>query len=418
MSLKTNIRDGLANVMSGIGTGKDKATSGYYVDEYISDYELAAAYRHSWLARKIVDIPAEDATRKWRRWNADDSQADAIESVENRIDLKNRVRQAYVRARLYGVGYLYISTNRSPNKPLDSESETLNHVTVMDRGDLSVVEYERDTNSERFGQPAMYRVTNGTARIHPSRVVKFVERENIGGSLLQEDGGDSVLTAAWEAIRNADSTAANVASLVYEAKIDVYKIPELLQDCGTQEGEEGILNRISVANMGKSNHNALVLDKEEEYEQRNQNFGSLNEIMMSQYQLAAGAAHIPITRLVGQSAAGLNSAGDNEIREYYDEIQSTQNLKLSPAMRRLDELIINNALGTRPDNIDYEWRSLWQLDEQQQSEIAEKNANTIKALVESGVFPDEAIGDAAVEMLSQTGAMPGLQSAINRYFNS
>jgi hypothetical protein len=35
-----------------------------------------------------------------------------------------------------------------------------------------------------------------------------------------------VLTATLDAIKNADSTAANIASLVFEAKIDIIKVPQ------------------------------------------------------------------------------------------------------------------------------------------------------------------------------------------------
>lgn len=417
MSITTAIQDGLANVMSRMGTGKDKASHTHYAPEYITDYELTNAYRHSWLARKIVDIPAEDATRKWRVWDADPDEADRIEHLEARLDLQNKIRRAMQRARLYGIGYLYIGTNRNPSKPLDVTREELRHITIMNRDDLQIESIERDTTKPNFGQPRMYRSGHGSTLIHPTRVVKLVERESMSQFDSHDEAGDSVLLAAWDAIKNADSTAANVASLVFESKIDVFRIPELRQMCQSAQGEEDLFRRLMVANMGKSNHNALVLDENEGFEQKTQSFGSLNDIMLSQYQLAAGAAHIPVTRLIGQASSGLNNTGDREIREYYDEVQSTQNLTIGPALYFLDELIIHNALGYRPDSVGYSWCSLWQLDEQQQAEIAEKNSKTIQNLVDSDVFPVDALQQPAIEMLEKSGAMPGIKSAVDDYYN-
>jgi hypothetical protein len=36
----------------------------------INRAELENRYRSDWLARRIVDLPAQDATREWRQWAA------------------------------------------------------------------------------------------------------------------------------------------------------------------------------------------------------------------------------------------------------------------------------------------------------------------------------------------------------------
>ena len=63
------------------------------------------------------------------------------------------------------------------------------------------------------------------------------------------DWGDSVLQSTLDDVRNLDATKANVASLVYEAKIDVIKVPELLQRLQAQGTtyENLILQRIALA---------------------------------------------------------------------------------------------------------------------------------------------------------------------------
>ena len=60
------MRDGFQNMVANIGTPRDKAAGATYRMVRRADEELIAAYRTAWLPRKIVDIPAQDATRRWR----------------------------------------------------------------------------------------------------------------------------------------------------------------------------------------------------------------------------------------------------------------------------------------------------------------------------------------------------------------
>lgn len=50
------LTDRLANLVSGMGTAKDKSSSTRFHFTPISPGELEAAYRSNWIARKIVDV--------------------------------------------------------------------------------------------------------------------------------------------------------------------------------------------------------------------------------------------------------------------------------------------------------------------------------------------------------------------------
>ncbi|RQQ42012.1 anti-CBASS protein Acb1 family protein [Burkholderia stagnalis] len=65
-SARVRTGDALSNLVAGMMTSRDKrAHSKFRRDDIIDREELAAMYRHNWLARKIVDAPAEDMTREW-----------------------------------------------------------------------------------------------------------------------------------------------------------------------------------------------------------------------------------------------------------------------------------------------------------------------------------------------------------------
>ncbi|MDH2234556.1 hypothetical protein N5K37_32085, partial [Delftia tsuruhatensis] len=60
MGIIKNMADGLVNIVANLGTARDKAAHNQYVDTLLAGPALLAAYRNSWLARAIIDYPAED----------------------------------------------------------------------------------------------------------------------------------------------------------------------------------------------------------------------------------------------------------------------------------------------------------------------------------------------------------------------
>ena len=105
-----SIMDGLRNIVANLGTDRDKASHTHYFDTTIADDQLVAMYRTSAVARNVVDLPAEDATREWREWQADAEQITALEAEEKRLGLQGKTMQNLKRARLFGGAAIYIGT--------------------------------------------------------------------------------------------------------------------------------------------------------------------------------------------------------------------------------------------------------------------------------------------------------------------
>lgn len=417
-------RDTLTSLVSGLGTGRDKSATTFYTLPAVDPATLSTMYRASWLARKIVTIPALDATRKWRNWQADYEVIEKIETTERRLDVQRKVLAAKIRARLFGFAALYIGTGLGKSwMPLDPERlglDGIKFLNLLGRNDLQPGDIDRDPESEFYGTPAWYELqTRGATavplRIHPSRLIVFVgepvpDDEQLPA--LGTSGSDSVLTSILEAIKQADSVTANTASLVYEAKIDVIRVPDLMASLTDPEYEGRLLNRFSLAATAKGINGTLLLDKEEEYEVKSPSFGTLPQLVMTFMEIVAGAADIPVTRLLGQSPSGLNSTGEGDMRNYYDRISSLQELELTPAMATFDECLIRSATGARDESIYYTWAPLWQITEKERADIGQIDANTIKTLNDTGLFPQEALAKAAVNRLTEDAILPGFDDAI------
>lgn len=423
MGKLAQIKDGLVNLVANLGTPRDKAASTFYALPTLSEQEADNAYRGTWLARKVIDIPAMDSCRKWRGWSADQKQITALEAEEKRLGLQQKVLRAMIRARLTGGAALYIGTGQSdPMLPLKPESigkGGIRHINVLSKRVLQAGELDLDPESPGYGLPAFYTLSSGTAgqvQIHPSRLVILHGAEKPDPEAGINNGwGDSVLLAMSKAIKDADSTAANIASLVFEAKVDVIKIPNFMSMLADEEYERQVLRRLQLAAMAKGINGALLLDAGEEYEQKQAQFGGLVDLLMGFMQLTAGASDIPMTRLLGQSPGGLNASGESDLRNYYDRISSNQELMLQPALQVLDECLIRSALGSRPAEVFYNWRSLWQTTDTERANIGKTTADTIKTIAETRLLPDDVLTTVAVNMLTEAGVAPGLESEMLVY---
>lgn len=417
------IKDGLQSLTAELGTSRDKATSvSYKVNEY-SEHDLVSAYRTSWLARKIVDIPAQDSTREWRAWKGEEDQIEKIEEEEHRLGLQAKAMRAATLGRLYGAAYLYYDLGDDPSKPINLErvkTGGLRFITVLTHQQLVAGEYDQDPLSPTYGQPQWYDTANsssGTQRVHPSRVVRFGGYPRPEQELLMDARDDSVLVSLLDAVKQFDSTAANIASLVFEAKIDVIKVNGLMNMAGNPYEEQKLLERYRLAAVAKGNNGMLLLDGEnEQYEQKAYSFSALSDIMDRFSQNSAGAADIPMTRLFGRSPGGMNSTGDSDLRNYYDRIKADQNLKLRPALANLDECLIRSALGSRPEEIHYLWNSLWQVSDKERSDLGTATVGMVKSLKETGLLPDEVLAKVTVTALTEDGVLPGLESEYATFF--
>ncbi len=425
MGFKQFLSDKLVNLVANLGTERDKAAHSGYALPILTDEQMLAAYRGSWLPRKIVDIPALDACRRWRGWQASKEQIQAIEAEEKRLALVAHIRTAMIRGRLFGGAAVFIGTgDRDTSTELRPDrigKGGVKYLTVMSRRQLQATEIERDVMSPLYGKPKAYRLAGSQVAIHPSRLVVFQGAEHADPELVQGEAfgwSDSVLTAIMEAIKQSDGTMANVASLVFESKVDIIKIPDLMQSLQDPRYEQQLLERLRLAAMAKGINGALMLDSLEDYQSKTANFSTLPDIMDRFLQAVAGAADIPATRLLGQSPAGMNATGDNDLRNYYDRIQSGQELDARPAMAVLDECLIRSALGSRPPEIHYNWNSLWQPTATERATIGKTIADTLKVIKDTSLFPEAALSQAAENVLVENSVLPGLEAAMEEYGES
>lgn len=412
--------DSITNWLTSLGTSADKSMANQYRFTFLDRSQLDFAYRGDWVARKVVDIPPFDATREWRSWQAEAEDITAIEETEKRVNLRYKLRQALAYARLYGAAALVIGDGSDdPAKELNPRSvsrDGLRYVHVMHRYNLSANQRITNINDPYFGEPESYRMASDGMLIHPSRVIRFIGAEVPDDAISGDNwGGDPVLLAIDDAVKQVAAVSQSTSVLVQEATFDFIKIPGLSKNITTAEYKQRLSDRLFANVQARSVVRAIVGDAEEEWQRIQTNFSGLPDLLKMYLLIVSGAADIPATRMLGQSPAGLSATGESDVRNYYDRISAEQNVLISPRLDRLDEVLIRSALGDRPPEVHYLWNSLWQMTPAEKATISKTKADTFKIDLDAGLIPLEVLREARVNQLTEDGTYPGLELALEEF---
>jgi len=434
------VRDGFSNVVTALGTAKDARTQTQYTFTPLTADQLLVAYRTNWLARRIVDCIADDATREWRSWQASEEQIQALEDLETLMAVRQKVKQAVIRARLFGGAALIMGIDGTglPSEPLDLErvgKDSLRFLLVMSSHEMTRGQMITDATDPYFGRPEYYRINVGRANlgdaqpasmvdIHPSRVIEFIGAEIPSWDLISGTNtwGDSVLQVVDDTLKDYGTSLASIAQLINDCKVDVFTIPGLTKKLANPAYESAITRRITLSNQMKSVVNAMIMDENEKWERIQTQFSGIPPLMAELLKVAAGAAGIPLTRLVGHGAGSGKSTlgngtsgGESDLRNYYDEVVAKQKNEYGPLLAPLDEVLERSGLGTYDETIYYEWTPLYTPDPMESAQIALTKSQVMTADVTAALINPDVLREARINQLVEDGFYPGIQDAVDEY---
>jgi phage-related protein (TIGR01555 family) len=267
---------------------------------------------------------------------------------------------------------------------------------------------------EEIGKPELGTKPGDQLYIHPSRVVRLVGLDYPDWERAPDCWGDSVLQPVADALRSAGMVSGSFATMIAEAKVDVIKVPGLTAKMQTEDGTTTLFNRFSKANVGKSVINALLIDKDEEWERMQLHLEAMDKVLLSYFMICCAAADVPATRFMGREPAGMNASGDSDTRNYYDRLASDQKVRITPAMSRLDEVIIRSSLGSRDEAIDYHWKTLWLKSDTEKADEELKKAQAHQIDVNSGLISPHVLQTGRQNSLIESGYLyPGIEQAID-----
>lgn len=393
--------DGLANVVAGLGTSRDKRSYSYWAQPRIlTRDELENMYRGSWLSKRIINTVADDMTREAWHFMFDDNDKSkdnlfALEEFERELQLCDKINEAARWARLYGGAVILLGLNdtKDLSKPLNIDrlgKDCLQYAHVVDRWRINPSgTLNKKLDDPNFGQPDKYIISDSSVIIHHSRVLRF-DGQKLPYYAWMNNGmwHDSELQHVVESVMNCDTATAGVSTMLFEANVDVIKSPGLTELLSSNDGEAKAIKRFQIASMMKSFNRTLLLDGEEEYEKKSNTFANLDSIIEQFMVDVCGAADIPMARLFGQTAGGLNSTGEQDVRNYYDMIRAKQKKEMSKQLDTLFEIMCRSVFGAMPKDFRWAFNPLWQMSDDIRADVDTKNAARDKTYLDAGVLTE------------------------------
>lgn len=302
------------------------------------------------LAQTLVDQPVDDAFKGGLIIKIPELEADDIARFQKRLKkarVIHEMKQGFKWARLFGGSGLIIATDQDPRSPLNIKGLARQGsplaLIAADRWELTVPRistngYALPTNYQYYSETLDWsRVIRIMGRAAPSRV-----------RTLLQGWGMSELERCMREIQSYIKFQTVVFELVDEAKIDVYRLEQLNNLLESAQGTQAAILRVQMANLIKNYKNAVVLDKEDEYEQKTLAFGGLADIC-EQFRInLAGALRIPVNKLFGQSATGFSS-GEDAMENYNALIESDIREPAGSVIDEVLSLFLMQEFGYVPD---------------------------------------------------------------------
>jgi phage-related protein (TIGR01555 family) len=405
--------DGLANALTGMGIkGRDKSlqTTAQPI-VFLAQEELEALYGE-WLPRRIVDIYAEQATRKGFKvlFGGEGAAAEEVVGIEQTIEdlhILENFMLASKNARLYGgsVILLYIDDGRPADQPVDkSRIYTVEGMEVLDRWQIAPVINEE--NLYDYSKATYYQIISGDlirqpqlTYIHKDRILRFdgdwlpyrIRQRNYGW-------GMSSLQTVYESFKHYWTGLNASATLLCEFDIFVHKIKGLAQMLAAGK-EKDVRDRLVLNDMSKSVYRGYAIDAEkEELAFISRNFGGVGEILEKMRVDIIGASKIPHTVLFGESPSGLGSTGRSEERDFAKTLADYQQSTFHRPLKKLMELIMLSRTGPTNGRMPESWRihfnDLFELNEREKADVRARVAAVDGRYIQLGVLSPKEVADA------------------------
>lgn len=419
-------KDSFQNFALSLGIGTDNAmtvsTYGYNPVTLIRIL-LEWIHRGSWLGGMAVDLVADDMTRAGIEFHAT-LKPELIEELNAalvRLDIWGKLNETIKWARLYGgcIAVMLIDGQNvsSPLSPDRIGKGAFKGLYVLDRWMVNAsVEDLVQEFGPNLGMPKFYTVVTDTtalrgAKIHYSRIIRL---NGVSLPYWQKVSNNlwdlSVIERLYDRMIAFDSATTGVAQSVYKSFLRTLKIKGLREAIAVGGPSfDAVVLQVQTMRRFQSNEAISLIDIEDEFQtDQNTTFTGMGDALLQLGQQISGALQIPLVRMFGQSPAGLNSTGESDLVTYYDGINQQQEKQLRVPFQTILKLIALSEGIVLPDGFNFDFASLWQLDDEKKATVAKTVADAVIGTYEAGIT-DRAT---ALNELRQSSRVTGIFSNI------
>jgi phage-related protein (TIGR01555 family) len=380
---------------------------------------LSYAFKTFGLVDAVCSVPVNDAFRgKIKIEIPEITDKDDLEKLYEVIEREGDwdiAKQVATWDRLFGGAGLIAVTDQDPSTPLNEKKLHGGKLQFLaaDRWELilggnllaspgyaSSGMSQLDLARSQYGYTGNGRYNYYGVPLDESRVTKITGR--MAPSIIRQrlqGWGLSVLEQCMREIQSYIKFQNMLFELVDEAKIDIHRIEGFNDLLATPDGTSLVKLRISLANWIKNYKNALVMDKLDEFEQKQIAFSGLADILVEFRINLCASLKIPYNKLFGQSATGFAS-GEDSLENYNSMIDGEIRDKIRQVVRRIISLRCIQVFGYEP-KFSFEFATLRVMNATEEEGVKSSKQNRVMQLRGT----DQITGKEADEILRKEGLL-------------
>lgn len=382
--------DGLTNEANGMGGVSDGfANSKYQFLQTLNGHNFNQLYKYNGLLKKIINLPASDATRNWITIE-NDTDKKALAYL-NKINFKLHLTNALKITRLHGSALIVLNINDGE----DDVSQPINLNKISDI-EISYVftpsQFQPVFDGTNLLNYDQYRVfaTNGIGvgglEIHKSRVLLLTNNPLFTDPLNKFN--ESTVFEILPAVKRLDYVDNIITKLMEISQYDIVEIDktelENLADNGktSEEIAKIIKTKMKSLNDAKSMYNTMAISSGDNITRMQSNFANYDNLITKFEARVAAVSYIPMHILLGTEKSGkLSPSGDSELETYYNFVSSIQETILSPVITELLSLV-SKITGVNTSS--FTFNPLWQQSESEMIDNRLKQAQIDKVYIDAG----------------------------------
>lgn len=324
-------------------------------------------YKENGIIRKIIDLPAGDATKEWIELEGDNDNK--VKNYLSMINAKKYLTNALILTRLSGSALIILDVQDGGEL-----SEPVNINKVQDISILYTVQYpqfkpvKQEDNAFECNEYEVKRhnaVGTNNIVIHKSRTLLLTNNPLF--SDLENKFNQSTIPQILPAVKKLDFIYTSITNMMQSSQYDVLEIDQktiqAMQEAGfAQEDIERVVKaKLETLKTGKEKHNVIAISSGDNVSRISTNFSGYDKVVQEFKSVLATVSNIPAHILFGTEKTGkLGSSGDTELENYYNYVNTLQENILQEPLHKLIKLIlqVNNLRTTQ--EVTFEFKPLWQ----------------------------------------------------------
>ena len=354
--------------------------------------------------KKACEIPARDAVAvdyKLHFVKGDDNNSETDKKEEEELllalkqksdremKIKNICRDANVYKKTYGQILVVptFSVDVDMSEPFDLKKIKKGTYTGMQIIQPFWVQYqmgvEQLSRPDRAGfyEPEYYTIPS-KAKIHKSWVIKLVN--GVCPDILKPVyyyGGIPLTQQIYERVYCAEKVANEAPKLALTKRLltvdgDIYNL--------TANSDDAYNNLQTIMTI-RDNMGLLVKDKDTSVTQIDTSLTDFDALIMTQFQLVAAIAEMPVTKLMKTQLKGLANTGDYEMKDYAQSLVEIQENDFNAILERHYQLLGMSEHG-KDLGLDIVWNPIDTPTELEVAQIESQQANTDATYVSAGIL--------------------------------